>query len=97
MRMHGNLRYVKSTWIGLLALLALGSPAQAEVVTQKADRGVLAVAADGSPWVAYTVGVSTRRSVAARAAGRRSASVACPPTAGSRSRGSRSENVRIVT
>jgi hypothetical protein len=54
--MHGNLRYVKSTWIGLLALLALASPAQAEVVTQKADRGVLAVAADGSPWVAYTVG-----------------------------------------
>jgi len=46
MRMHGNLRYVKSTWIGLLALLALASPAQAEVVTQKADRGVLAVAAD---------------------------------------------------
>ena len=54
--MHGNRRYVKSTWIGLLALLALASPARAEVVTQKADRGVLAVAADGSPWVAYTVG-----------------------------------------
>ena len=99
MRMHGNLRYVKSTWIGLLALLAFSPPAQAEVVTQKADRGVLAVAADGSP-CGGVYGRARSLRVAPwqrRAAGRRSASAASPPTAGSRSRGSRSENVRIVT
>jgi hypothetical protein len=54
--MHGNRRYVKLTWIGLLTVLSLASPAQAEVVTQQADQGLLAVAADGTPWVAYTVG-----------------------------------------
>ncbi|MGZ8701487.1 MAG: hypothetical protein ACXWZY_04245 [Gaiellaceae bacterium] len=54
--MHGNLRYVKSKWIGLAACLALASPAQAEVVTNQADRGVLAAATDGTPYVAYTVG-----------------------------------------
>jgi hypothetical protein len=63
--MHGNRRYVKSTLIGLLAILALASPAEAEVVTQQADQGLLAVSADGTPRVAYTIGrslyVSLRR------------------------------------
>jgi hypothetical protein len=54
--MHGNLRYVKSVLIGLTAALALASPAQAELVTGRADRGVLAVAADGTPYVAWTIG-----------------------------------------
>jgi hypothetical protein len=54
--MHGNLRYVKLGLIGLLAASAVASPAQAEVVTSQIDRGVLAVAADGTPYVAYTVG-----------------------------------------
>jgi hypothetical protein len=58
--MHGNLRYVKSIWIGLATALALASPVQAEVVTKQADRGVLAVAADGTPYVAYTVGRKLR-------------------------------------
>jgi hypothetical protein len=65
---HGNLRYVKSVWIGLAAALALASPAQAEVVTNQADRGVLAVAGDGTPYVAYTVGRDLR--VALRSRGR---------------------------
>jgi hypothetical protein len=43
-------------WIGLLAALVLASPAQAEVVTSRADTGVLALAADGTPYVAYTAG-----------------------------------------
>ena len=51
--MHGNRRYVKLTWIALPVGLALASPARAEVVTRRADRGVLAVAPDGSPRVAY--------------------------------------------
>jgi hypothetical protein len=54
--MHGNRRYVKLRWIGLVTALALASPAQAELVTRRADRGVLAVAADGTPYAAYTVG-----------------------------------------
>ena len=54
--MHGNLRYVKSVLIGLTAALALASPARAELVTNRADRGVLAVAADGTPYVALTMG-----------------------------------------
>jgi hypothetical protein len=54
--MHGNLRYVKSVVIGLAAALAFASPAQAELVTGRADRGVLAVAADGTPYVAWTIG-----------------------------------------
>jgi hypothetical protein len=66
--MHGNLRYVKLKWIGLAAALALASPAQAEVVTTRADRGVLAVAADGTPYVAYTTGRDLR--VALRSRGR---------------------------
>jgi hypothetical protein len=53
---HGNLRYVKLGLIGLLTALATASPAQAEVVTRQADQGLLAVAADGTPYVAYTVG-----------------------------------------
>jgi hypothetical protein len=57
-RMHGNRRYVKLTWIGLLGLLSLACAgvANAEVVTTRADRGVLAVASDGTPYVAYAVG-----------------------------------------
>ncbi len=66
--MHGNLCYVKSGLIGLTAALALASPAQAEVVTTRADRGVLALAADGTPYVAYTVGRDLR--VALRSRGR---------------------------
>ena len=42
--MHGNLRYVKSQWIGLTAALVLVSPAQAEVMT---DRAVGAFQASG--------------------------------------------------
>jgi hypothetical protein len=66
--MHGNRRYVKSWWIGLAAALALASPARAEIVTDRADRGVLAVAADGTPYVAYNVGRDLR--VALRSRGR---------------------------
>jgi hypothetical protein len=61
---HANRRYVKLAWIGLLAALALASPAQAEVVAKGVDDGILALAADGTPYVAYTSGgvlyVSTR-------------------------------------
>ena len=53
---HGNLRYVKSGLIGLLTVFVIASPAQAELVTSQADEGLLAVAADGTPYVAYTVG-----------------------------------------
>ena len=42
--MHGNLRYVKSQWIGLAAALVLVSPAQAEAMT---DRAVGASQASG--------------------------------------------------
>jgi hypothetical protein len=56
--MHDNRRYVKLTWISLLGLLSLACAggAQAELVTLRADRGVLAVASDGTPYVAYAVG-----------------------------------------
>jgi hypothetical protein len=54
--MHGNRRYVKLTWIGLLLALGSASPAQAELVTAQATQGVLAAAGDGRPYVAYTVG-----------------------------------------
>ena len=54
--MHRNGRYVKLAWIGLMSGLALASPARAELVTKAADQGVLAVAPDGSPRVAYVVG-----------------------------------------
>jgi hypothetical protein len=53
---HGKLRYVKLGSIGLLTALAVASPSQAELVTSQADHGLLAVAADGTPYVAYTVG-----------------------------------------
>ncbi len=53
---HGNLRYVKLGLIGLLTALAIASPSQAELVTSQADHGLLAVAADGTPYVTYTVG-----------------------------------------
>jgi hypothetical protein len=56
MPVHGNRRYVKLAWIGTVAVLGLASPAGAEVVTQAANRGVLAVARDGSPRVAYVAG-----------------------------------------
>jgi hypothetical protein len=56
--MHANRRYVKLAWIGLLAALALASPSQAEVVTSRAEQGVLAIADDGTPYVAYTGGRS---------------------------------------
>jgi hypothetical protein len=56
MLVHGNLRYVKLGLIALLTAVAVASPAQAEVVTSQTDRGLLAVAADGTPYVAYTVG-----------------------------------------
>lgn len=55
-RMHGNGDYVKSAWIGIVTALAFASPARAEVVTSAADRGLLAVAADGTPYVGFTVG-----------------------------------------
>jgi hypothetical protein len=64
--MHGNLRYVKSVLIGLAAALALASPARAELVTSRADRGVLAVAADGTPYVALTIGRTLFMSVRTR-------------------------------
>jgi hypothetical protein len=56
--MHGNRRYVKLAWIGLLGLLSLALTAQAsaETVTTRSDRGVLAVAVDGTPYVAFTLG-----------------------------------------
>jgi hypothetical protein len=54
--MHGNLRYVKLELIGLVAALTIASPAEAELVTNQADRGLLAAAADGTPYAAYTVG-----------------------------------------
>jgi hypothetical protein len=53
---HGKPRYVKLGLIGLLTGLAIAPPAQAELVTSQADQGLLAVAADGTPYVAYTVG-----------------------------------------
>jgi hypothetical protein len=54
--MHGNRRYVKSMWIGAVAVLAFASPARAEVVVHGPDRAQLAVAANGTPSVAYTSG-----------------------------------------
>jgi hypothetical protein len=53
---HENRRYVKLALIALLAGLFMASPAQAEVVAGGVDRGILAVAADGTPYVAYTSG-----------------------------------------
>ena len=54
--MHGNRRYVKSTWICAVAVLVFASPARAEVVVRAAEQAELAVTADGRPYVAYTSG-----------------------------------------
>jgi hypothetical protein len=54
--MHGNRRYVKLALIGAVACLGIASPARAEVVTAQADHGVLGLAADGTPYVAWTRG-----------------------------------------
>jgi hypothetical protein len=55
-RLHANRRYVKLAWIGLLAGLATGSPAEAEIVAPTAGPGLLAVARDGTPRVAFLSG-----------------------------------------
>lgn len=67
--MHGNRRYVKSIGICAGAVLALASPAQAEVVVKGADEAQLTVAANGTPYVAYTTG--RRLSGAVRSGGGR--------------------------
>jgi hypothetical protein len=57
--------YVKLAWIGLLAALALPAQAQAEIVAPELGPALLAVAADGSPRVAFVSGrdlVLARRS-----------------------------------
>jgi hypothetical protein len=54
--MHANRRYVKLAWIGLVAALALPAPAQGEIVAPTRADGLLAVAPDGSPRVAYLSG-----------------------------------------
>jgi len=56
--MHDNRRYVKLALICLAGLLPLASTqgARAEIVTSQTDQGVLAIAADGTPYVAYTIG-----------------------------------------
>lgn len=70
-RMHGNRRYVKLARICLLGLLplVLTAEAKAEVVTTRADRGVLAVAADGTPHVAYSIGRTLHLAVRQRKSG----------------------------
>lgn len=65
--MHGNGRYVKLAWIGLLSALALPAPARAEIVSPTTGPGLLAVAGDGSPRVAFLSGrdvVVARRTAA---------------------------------
>ena len=54
--MHGNRCYVKLAWIGVISVLALHAPARAEVVSPTTGQGVLAVAPDGSPRVAFLSG-----------------------------------------
>ena len=61
--MHGNSRYVKLAWIGLVSALALPAPARAEIVSHTTGPGLLAVAGDGSPRVAF---LSNRDVVVAR-------------------------------
>ena len=51
--MHGNRRYVKLGWIGLVSALALPTPVGAELVAATPSQGLLAVAPDGSPRVAF--------------------------------------------
>jgi len=63
--MHGNRRYVKLAWIGLVTALGLPAPAGAEIVTPTTSPALLAVAPDGSPRVAFLSGrdvVVARRS-----------------------------------
>jgi hypothetical protein len=65
--MHGNRCYVKLAWIPALLALTLPAPAEAEIVAPTASPGLLAVARDGSPRVAYTSGrdvVIARRTAA---------------------------------
>jgi hypothetical protein len=52
--MHGNRRYVKLAWIGLVAGLAVVSPARAELVAPIGTHAVLAVGPKYAPVVAYT-------------------------------------------
>src|SRR3954471_3501184 len=54
--MHGNRRYVKLAWIGLLAGLVVPAPARAEIVVPRPGPALLAVARDGSPRVAFVSG-----------------------------------------
>src|SRR6266496_2619216 len=51
--MHGNRRYVKLAWIGLISgfALALPSPGAAEVVPLSAEQPFLSVGRDGTPYV----------------------------------------------
>ena len=53
---HGNRRYVKLAWIGLLAALALPGQAKAEIVVPARGPALLAVARDGAPRVAFVSG-----------------------------------------
>jgi len=46
--MHGNLRYVKSPWIALTMARGGRLPCPARARDEPSDRGVLAVAADGT-------------------------------------------------
>src|SRR5919109_1019132 len=55
-RIHENVRYVKLAWIGLVCGLALPAPARAEIVAPTTSQGLLAMAPDGSPRVAYLSG-----------------------------------------
>ena len=54
--MHVNRCYVKLAWIGLVSALALPAPAGAEIVSPTTGQGLLAVAPDGSPRVAFLSG-----------------------------------------
>jgi len=67
MSVHGNRRYVKLAWIGLVSVLALPAPGRAEIVAPTAGPGLLAVAPDGSPRVLFASGrdiVVARRAAA---------------------------------
>jgi hypothetical protein len=76
--MHGNRRYVKLTWIGLLAGLLLASPAHGELVAVQSSSAALAVGPGYRPYVAYLNGCELH--VARRpAAGWRDRRVACLP------------------
>src|SRR5262245_20288171 len=68
--MHGNRRYVKLAWIGLLVGLTgfLPARAESEIVASTGAHGFLATAPDGSPRVGYIIGGEVV--VARRAGGR---------------------------